>query len=183
MRCIMIKQIKKSHLLTIFCALVLSACQSPDMFNNFLASKKVSNAKQVDAKLKQVPVVKSYALSKQAPIEAYNSKELAKKKTVLFGIDSYKVNADDRKWLKSVASYATKKDISIRVEGYTCELGSSEYNVALGFKRAQAVADTLSQMGVADDKIVLVSYGKEKPVDDRHAEEAWRKNRRVEVSY
>ena len=179
----MIKQSKKFHWLAFVCALTLSACQAPDMFNSYLALGKTSSAKKVDSKPTQSPVVKSYALDKQSSVESADNKILSKNKTVLFGIDSYKVGADDIKWLRSVASYASEKDIPIRVEGYTCELGSSEYNVALGFKRAQAVADALTQMGVAEDKIVIVSYGKERPVDSRHIDEAWRKNRRVEVSY
>ena len=69
----------------------------------------------------------------------------------------------------------------IQVSGHTDERGSSEYNIALGWRRAQSVAYFLQANGITEDQIDLVSYGKEKPVDDRHVESAWQKNRRVEL--
>ena len=78
-------------------------------------------------------------------------------------------NAD---WLRRWAS--TK----ITVEGHCDERGSSEYNIALGDRRAKAVQAYLVSLGIAADRIVTVSKGKEQPVCSDHAESCWQQNRR-----
>ncbi len=70
----------------------------------------------------------------------------------------------------------------VRVEGHCDERGTQEYNLALGERRALAVRQTLIQFGVPADKIVTLSYGKEKPAKEGHTEEAWKLNRRCEFS-
>jgi peptidoglycan-associated lipoprotein len=72
-------------------------------------------------------------------------------------------------------------NVNVAIEGHTDERGSTEYNLALGQKRADAVRKYLSNNGVAKDRIKTTSYGKERPVDPAHNEEAWAKNRRGEI--
>ena len=67
--------------------------------------------------------------------------------------------------------------------GHADERGSREYNVSLGWKRAKAIAAYFQQYGVKSDQLVLVSYGKEKPLLSGHNPSAWAKNRRVEIFY
>ena len=69
------------------------------------------------------------------------------------------------------------------LEGHTDERGGREYNLALGQKRAEAVARALALLGVNSSQVEAVSYGKEKPAVEGHDEAAWAKNRRVEVKY
>ncbi|MFH1278733.1 MAG: peptidoglycan-associated lipoprotein Pal [Candidatus Eisenbacteria bacterium] len=69
---------------------------------------------------------------------------------------------------------------SVRIEGHCDERGTVEYNLALGEKRAKSAQDFLVRYGVKADKIGIISYGKERPVDAGHNEEAWAKNRRAE---
>jgi len=71
----------------------------------------------------------------------------------------------------------------IRLEGHTDELGSPEYNVALGERRAKAVANVLMMKGVPQSQISVVSYGKERPVALDHNDAAWQLNRRAEIVY
>ncbi len=66
----------------------------------------------------------------------------------------------------------------VNVSGHTCELGTTEYNLALGHRRADIVRTYLVRLGVEPQRIAVVSYGEEKPVD-AHALE---KNRRAELS-
>jgi peptidoglycan-associated lipoprotein len=73
--------------------------------------------------------------------------------------------------------------IKIRLEGHTDERGSREYNIGLGERRAQAVRRALLLQGVAETQVTTVSYGEERPAVTGHAEEAWAKNRRVEIVY
>ena len=64
-------------------------------------------------------------------------------------------------------------------EGHCDERGTAEYNLALGDRRARAVVEYLSTLGIPPNKLSTVSYGSELPVDPAHNEEAWGKNRRV----
>jgi len=71
----------------------------------------------------------------------------------------------------------------IFLEGHTDERGGREYNLALGQRRAEAVRQSLKLLGVQDNQMEAVSFGKEKPADPGHDEDAWAKNRRVEIVY
>jgi peptidoglycan-associated lipoprotein len=71
----------------------------------------------------------------------------------------------------------------IFIEGHTDERGTREYNLALGQRRAEAVRSALKLLGVQDSQVEAVSFGKEKPVDPGHDEQAWGKNRRAEIVY
>jgi peptidoglycan-associated lipoprotein len=74
-------------------------------------------------------------------------------------------------WLKSHPS------AKVLIEGHCDERGSAEYNLALGQKRADAAMQYLVSLGVNENRISTISYGKEKPVDPGHNEQAWAKNR------
>lgn len=104
--------------------------------------------------------------------------------TILFDLNSNGLNNAYKGELTSFAEFLRKNPSKkIHVDGFTCELGSAEYNVALGQRRAYAVAKYLESKGVPSNQIVLVSYGKERPADPSHNELAWMKNRRVEVFF
>lgn len=72
--------------------------------------------------------------------------------------------------------------VALRLEGNADERGSSEYNLALGQKRAEAVRRALNVMGMPDSNVEAVSYGKEKPKADCHDESCWSQNRRVDLA-
>jgi peptidoglycan-associated lipoprotein len=67
------------------------------------------------------------------------------------------------------------------VEGHTDERGGREYNLALGQKRADAVAKSMTLLGAAESQVEAVSFGKERPVSEGHDEAAWAQNRRAEI--
>jgi peptidoglycan-associated lipoprotein len=71
------------------------------------------------------------------------------------------------------------QEIKLTIEGYCDEWGTTEYNLALGQKRAEAAKDYFVASGVSASRIRTVSYGKEAPVDAGHTEEAWARNRRA----
>jgi len=71
----------------------------------------------------------------------------------------------------------------VRLEGHTDERGSREYNIGLGERRAQAVRRALLLQGVGENQITTISYGEERPAASGSDEEAYAKNRRVEISY
>jgi len=70
--------------------------------------------------------------------------------------------------------------VTVQIEGHTDERGSSEYNMALGQRRAASVKRYLTQHGVADARITIISYGEERPAAAGHDETSWSQNRRAE---
>lgn len=103
-------------------------------------------------------------------------------RTVYFDFDSFVVKEDFRPLIESYARVlSSNKGKRMRVEGHTDERGGREYNLALGQKRAEAVAKSLALLGAGDAQVEAVSYGKERPVAEGHDEVAWAKNRRAEL--
>ena len=96
-----------------------------------------------------------------------------------FDFDQYSIRPKDRKILSSHAGYLLKnKNVKIVIEGNCDERGTTEYNLALGDKRAREAKKFLVNSGVDQKRIKTISYGKERPLDPDHNEEAWAKNRR-----
>ena len=73
--------------------------------------------------------------------------------------------------------------MSVRLEGHADERGTREYNLALGERRANAIAAYLVAQGAARSQIEVISYGEEKPASSGHNESSWAQNRRVEIVY
>jgi len=104
------------------------------------------------------------------------------KRVVYFDFDSYVVKSDYQNIIEAHAKRMNvDTKVALRLEGHTDERGGSEYNLALGQKRSEAVAKALSLVGVAAARVEPVSFGKERPVAEGHDEAAWAKNRRVEL--
>jgi peptidoglycan-associated lipoprotein len=102
---------------------------------------------------------------------------------VYFDFDSYVVKDEFRGLIEGYAKMLTadsKKRMVI--EGHTDERGGREYNLALGQKRAEAVARSLTLLGAKESQIESVSFGEERPAVDGHDEAAWAKNRRAELT-
>ena len=98
---------------------------------------------------------------------------------VFFGFDQFNLSNDARSTLdKQAAWLKNNPGVTIRVEGHCDERGTREYNLALGERRANAAKDYLIANGVNPDRIVTISWGKEKPVANGSNEAAWRQNRR-----
>lgn len=101
--------------------------------------------------------------------------------TLYFDFDSYVLRQDARDALDKNFQWMKKNAAEkVRLEGHCDERGSDEYNLALGEKRARAAQSYLSTLGVSPERLSVISYGKEKPADPGHDEDAWAKNRRVE---
>ncbi len=98
-----------------------------------------------------------------------------------FAFDESALSPATRSALDAMAAYLKKTNGSIRLEGHADERGSREYNMALGERRAKAVANYLSIQGVDRSRFDIISYGEERPVMMGHSEGSWSKNRRAEV--
>ena len=103
---------------------------------------------------------------------------------VYFDYDSYVVRSEARPLIETHARFLqANKQRKASLEGHTDERGGREYNLALGQKRAEAVRQALTLLGVSDAQVEAVSYGKEKPAAMGSTEADMAKNRRVEIRY
>ena len=103
---------------------------------------------------------------------------------VYFDYDSYEIKPQFQSVIDAHARFLrANPSRRIALEGHTDERGGREYNLALGQKRAEAVRRALGLLGVADNQMEAVSFGKEKPAVPGTDESAWSQNRRVEIAY
>ncbi|MDD5259870.1 MAG: peptidoglycan-associated lipoprotein Pal [bacterium] len=101
---------------------------------------------------------------------------------VPFDFDSYEISPAAREVLIKNGEWLQENpDKEILIAGHCDERGTVEYNLALGDKRAKAVRDYYYRLGIKYERMATISYGKEKPLDLGHDEEAWAKNRRTET--
>ena len=106
------------------------------------------------------------------------------KRSIYFDFDSYAVRDDYQPLLQQHAQYLkSHPERHVLIQGNTDERGTSEYNLALGQKRAEAVRRAMSLLGVADTQMEAVSLGKEKPQATGHDESSWAQNRRADIKY
>lgn len=100
--------------------------------------------------------------------------------SVYFDYDRYELREDARATLANNAKQLESNAAArVSIEGHCDERGTTEYNLALGEKRAQAARDYLVNYGIGADRLTTVSFGEERPVDPGHDESAWAKNRRA----
>ena len=100
--------------------------------------------------------------------------------TVLFTVDQSGLRPDAISILKAQADWLKEKRfLPITVEGHADEQGTREYNLALGARRATAVREFLIAKGIEQDRISIVTYGKERPLRVCSNEDCWSKNRRA----
>jgi peptidoglycan-associated lipoprotein len=105
-------------------------------------------------------------------------------RSVYFDFDSFVVRDDGKPVVENHSGYLTKnKQRKVLVQGNTDERGGTEYNLALGQKRAEAVRKAMNALGVSDTQVEAVSLGEEKPKAQGHDEAAWAENRRADIVY
>ena len=103
-------------------------------------------------------------------------------RVVYFDFDSFVVKDQFRSLIDGHAkALAAQRGKRLVIEGHTDERGGREYNLALGQKRAEAVARSLVLLGVQESQVEAVSFGKERPAVEGSDEEAWARNRRAEI--
>jgi len=124
---------------------------------------------------------KSLVAKKERGIEGevFESKLL---KDIRFDYDKYDIRRVDEGILRENAAFLKKNPkMKIQIEGHCDERGTVEYNLALGERRANNTKRYLVSLGITSDRISTISFGKERPLDPGHNEEAWAKNRRAHI--
>lgn len=117
------------------------------------------------------------ALRRGEPIATYEGIVL---KDIFFEFNSFDLSDDARATLRAAADWLRDHPVvRAEIEGHSDERGTSEYNLALGAKRAYAAKDFLISMGIAEHRLSTISYGEEIPVCREANEQCWQRNRRA----
>jgi len=172
---------KTQFLLSLLAAAAMAGC----------SSVKLEEPAPVETR-PAAPVVVAPPAAKPAPVAesrvatvdlaAQATAAVSDKRVIYFDFDSYVVKDDFRNVVEAHAKRLNDfKTVRLSLEGHADERGGSEYNLALGQKRAEAVVKSLSLLGVSAGQVEPVSFGKERPAVQGHDEAAWSKNRRVEL--
>lgn len=142
-------------------------------------------------KAAQPALEKSIPASVMAPIAAAQDAEAQRlgriiktlaDRSIYFDYNNYAVKPEYRDVLRDdYEALKSAPSLTVRLEGNADERGSTEYNLALGQKRAEAVKRTLQLLGLPESRVEATSYGKEKPRATCHEEQCWAKNRRVDI--
>ncbi len=170
-------------------ALVLTACGSSSVVNDEskAAATNSTEATQASGMGQNASAVEVATVEKAPTVEEMQQAKfdaLRQEQTVYFDFDDSKVDAKYLELLQAHADYLIKNpNQTVMVEGPCDERGTPEYNIALGERRAKAVATYLQNLGVMQSQISTVSYGEEKPLDLSRTQEGFAKNRRSVLVY
>lgn len=144
------------------------------------SKKVVTQEPTVPTEQKPLPPAEPEKTAPVALEETPVQKEVLSFKDVNFDFDKFDIRSDARDILTEHArKLIANPTAKVQIEGHCDERGTVEYNLALGEKRAASVKTFLVNYGVKADQLTTISYGKERPIDTRHNEEAWAKNRRA----
>ena len=155
-----LRKILRNTFLVILLSMVVSAC----------ATKKTTTTSSIDGQIQG-----------DVYIGADTVKELAKgvPDRVFFSTNESILTTKSRDTLRKQAAWLRdNSNINIVIEGHADERGTREYNLALGERRANSAKDYLITYGISADRISVISYGKERPVDSGSNPLSWSKNRR-----
>ena len=172
----------KSIALLIATAALLSACSTPVKLNDAPVVDRAQPAAGAGGQVADTRDVRPVETGSVDPLN--DPQGVLAKRSVYFDYDSYVVRDDGKQVVDSHSSYLNKnKGRKILIQGNTDERGGTEYNLALGQKRAEAVRRSMATLGVAEGQMEAVSLGEEKPKAMGSGEAAWAENRRADIVY
>jgi peptidoglycan-associated lipoprotein len=166
-----------SVMMCMFIALMATGCakKAADQAQEVVPPQKTAPA-ETGQDMKLAGTTPADATTAQAPavVTGFDKK-------IFFDFDKFDLNPESTETLNELAAFLkANKDIKGKIEGNCDERGTTEYNLALGERRAKAAMDYLTAQGIDAARLATISYGKEKPADPAHNEDAWAKNRRDE---
>jgi peptidoglycan-associated lipoprotein len=169
-----------SHLFLIFVGLVLAGCSSTSAPQPEGQSSPSSGAQSAQPPSKAQAVKSSQGAT--SSLDAHREGKAAASgplKEIYFDFDKYDLKADARATLKSSAAWLkANPSARLEIEGHCDERGTSEYNLALGAKRAQAAKQYLESLGISPQRVSTISYGEEIPACRQRTEDCYQQNRR-----
>jgi peptidoglycan-associated lipoprotein len=173
-------------LLAVVAAAVLAGCSSTKLDADVpVESRTTPSAAAPSAGTRPGGSTAGAAQSQVAPVDLTKTDTAAASslpRIIYFDFDSFVVKDEFRGVVETNAkAMSTNKAMRLSIEGHADERGGREYNLALGQKRAEAVARSLALLGASPSQMEAVSFGEERPAVQGSDEAAWAKNRRVEL--
>jgi len=179
---------KKFFVLVLVLALglIFAGCAQKAATKSEQPMETAQKAAAVETEKKVEPAAPAKEESKKVEtvaVKEVEAKSASSFENIHFDFDKYNIRDDAKPALKSTADWLVKnKSSKMLIEGHCDERGTSEYNLALGERRAKSTRDYLVSSGVTKDRLDMVSYGKEKPLCSEHNEDCWQKNRRAQFT-
>jgi peptidoglycan-associated lipoprotein len=169
----------KSVAFIVSAAALLSACSSTKLNDTPIVEKSPTPPPVAQQDTRDIRPVETGSVD---PLN--DPKGVLANRSVYFDYDSFVVRDDGKPVVENHSGYLTKnKQRKVLIQGNTDERGGTEYNLALGQKRAEAVRKAMNALGVSDNQVEAVSLGEEKPKATGHDEAAWAENRRADIVY
>lgn len=174
-------------------AFIASGCAKKQVVKEEAAAKPMVEAKKEEPKAAPVPAPPAPKEEMKAAPAPMAPKEEAKKEAAVpkpesidltafriqFAFDDYNLSTRSKENLEKIATWMSKTPkVKIQVQGNTCDIGTAEYNLALGERRASSAKKYLEGLGVSEGRLSTISYGLEKPLVLNTNEENRSKNRR-----
>tara|TARA_B100000965_G_scaffold5639_1_gene4417 strand:- start:339 stop:812 length:474 start_codon:yes stop_codon:yes gene_type:complete len=151
-----------NSLFTLLTLIIFSACSSVQVTEEAVGDQSVAGV----------------SISSKSPA----NQAILANAVVYFGYDQSNLTSKSIQALKGVTELMKRNSkITISIEGHADERGTREYNLALGQRRAESVADYLVANGINRNRLITKSYGEERPLSLGSNDTAWSKNRRVEI--
>jgi peptidoglycan-associated lipoprotein len=174
------------HLLSLLAAASVAACSSVKLDEAPVESRTGTAAGQAGQGGAAGSGGAASSQTRVAPVDVTQTNTASSSnlpRVVYFDFDSYIVKDEFRPVIElNAKALSSDRKRQMAVEGHTDERGSSEYNLALGQRRAEAVVKSLTLLGVQQNQLEPVSFGKERPAVQGSDESAWAKNRRAELA-
>lgn len=162
----------------------ISATESPSTGNATGADVNAQPLTQTDSNAAANTASTDTAASAAQSTPASDTSGALSKRSVYFPFDVDAIQASDKATIQAHGEYlGSHPDTKVRVEGNADERGSSEYNLALGQRRANNTRKALVLSGAKAGQIEAISFGEEKPVATGHDEDSWAQNRRADIKY
>ena len=165
-----------SVMMCMFIALMATGCakKTADQAQEVVPPQKAAPA-QTEQDMKLAGTTPADATTAQAPVIVTGFD-----KKIFFDFDKFDLTPESTETLNELAAFLkANKDIKGKIEGNCDERGTTEYNLALGERRAASAKEYIVKLGVASSRLESVSFGSERPFDTGKNEEAWAKNRRA----
>ncbi len=170
---------KKTIFITLtFSVLILSGCsqKAPDLD---IGRNNISDATQIAGDTVSIDE-NTYGNESSAQSGTHNSSSDGFQ-SIYFDFGDYGISSSMEHHISANTNIASNTNSKIKIEGNCDEFGTDEYNYALGLKRAKAVKDSIVAQGIAEDKIIIISYGESNPTCSNPTDSCYAKNRRVDL--
>jgi peptidoglycan-associated lipoprotein len=151
----------------------------PGLLFSVSCQKKVVDATPEPVVEEKEEVVVEPKEEMKEEVVVYKAPDMVMQEDIYFEFDKSTLTpAAQDNLLRKAEWLRENPDATVTIEGHCDERGTNEYNLALGDRRAESAKSFLVDLGIDPSRLTTISYGEERPVDPRHTEEAWDKNRR-----